>query len=301
MFSKIPLYQSIQDYNQAISIPLPRHTHFDVRDFNENMKTVRLEMPTFRHGFYQVALLESGGGKVSSDGEEFDLENFSLFFTQPGQIIQWQVPQDWRGYYVSVAEPFYTMALDQFKTLTAFPFFQRFVPAFQLKKSEAELLLKTFQAANAEYQRPAKHSEVLLKSYLATILSLCIRHYDREVEEVTAKSAQMSLEDRFKRSLREYSQAVGAGLVTDHKSVSDFAAELAVSASHLSEAVKKATGQSPIDHINQVLVEEAQKLLRTTDMAIKEVGYYLGFNSPSYFNRLFKKLAGTSPAAYRKA
>ena len=301
MFKNIPLYKSIADYNQAIRIPLPRYEDFDVRDFAENMETVRLEMPAFRHNFFQIALLESGGGTVSSDGKAFDLDNFSLFFQQPGQIIHWQVPQNWKGYYFSVAESFYTSPVDRFAALTDFPFLQQFTPAFQLKADEATLVLDIFQRMKAEYEKPTPYSQPIIKSYLGAILGYCLRFYDREMKEVAASDIKLDLAERFKKVLRQYGQAVGAGLVTEHKSVSNFAEELAVTSKHLSEVVKKATGQSPIDHINQVLIAEASKLLQATPMAIKEVGYYLGFSSPSYFNRLFKKMTGTSPAAYRKA
>lgn len=301
MFNNIPLYKSIAEYNQAIRIPLPRYEDFDVRDFAENMQTVRLEMPAFRHNFFQIALLESGGGTVSSDGKAFDLENFSLFFQQPGQIIHWQVPQDWQGYYFSVSETFYTSTVDRFQGLGDFPYLQQYTPAFQLKAGEAEMILEIFQRMNTEYQQPSHYSQPILKSYLGVILSYCLRFYDREVKEAAASDIKLDLAERFKKALRQYGQAVGAGLVTDHKSVSNFAEELAVTSKHLSEVVKKATGQSPIDHINQVLIDEASKLLRTTNMAVKEVGYYLGFASPSYFNRLFKKISGASPAAFRNS
>ena len=300
MLSKIPIYQGINQYNQAINIPLPRFEDFDVRDFQENMKTVRLEMSAFRHNFYQISLLESGGGTVSSAGQAFDLGHFSLFFIQPGQINQWHVPQDWKGYYVSIAESFYTQALDKFNQLADFPFFQRFAPSFKLEKEEAKLILDIFERINAEYHSPSIYSESIIKSYLSTILSFSLRFYDRELKDEAQAQSKMGLAEQFNKLLRAYGQEVGAGLVTEQKSVSEFADELAVSAKHLSETVKKATGQSPIEHINQMLIEEAQKLLRTTNMAIKEVGYYLGFSSPSYFNRLFKKISGSSPATYRK-
>ncbi len=300
MLSRIPIYQSIHQYNQAINIPLPRFEDFDVRDFQENMKSVRLEMPAFRHNFYQISLLESGSGKVSSGGQSFDLDQFSLFFIQPGQINQWHVPKNWKGYYVSIAESFYTQALDRFNQLADFPFFQNFTPSFRLEKEEASLILDIFEKINAEYVRPTVYSQSIIKSYLSTILSFSLRFYDRELKDETNAKARMGIGDQFNKLLRVYGQAVGAGLITEHKSVSDFAEELAISSKHLSEAVKKATGQSPIDHINQMLVVEAQKLLVTTDMAIKEVGYYLGFSSPSYFNRLFKKWTNSSPADYRK-
>lgn len=300
MFSRIPLYTSIPDYNQAIRIDLPRFDDFDVRDFEENMKTVRLEMPSFRHNFFQIALLESGGGTVSSDGQTHHLDSFSIFFQQPGQIIHWSVPQNWRGYYLSIAESFYTVPLDQFKQLADFPFFQQFTPAFHLQKDEALLLLDVFQRINQEYLSPSPYSKAIIKSYVSTILGFCLRFYEREAKEEADATKQLGLAERFKKALRSYQLAVGAGLVTEHKSVTDFAEELAVSPKHLSEVVKAALGQSPIELINQALIQEAQKLLRTTNMAVKEIGYYLGFSSPSYFNRLFKKVGGISPAEYRK-
>ncbi|OEK07015.1 helix-turn-helix domain-containing protein [Roseivirga misakiensis] len=301
MFSSIPFHKTISAYNQAINIPLPKFEDFDVRDFSENMVTVRLEMPAFRHGFYQIALLESGGGKVSSGGKIFDLDNFTLFFIQPGQIIQWQVPKNWKGYYVSLSESFYTMALDQFKVLPDFPFFQRYTPAFKLKREEAGKMIEAFQSLKAEYENRDIHTNAIIKSYLATILGFSLRFYERESKDTSVQNALLSLPDRFKKALNTYALEVGAGLVNDHKSVSNFADDLAVSSKHLSETIKKSTGQSPIEHINQVLVEEAQKLLLTTDMSVKAVGYYLGFSSPSYFNRLFKKITNTSPAEFRKA
>ena len=192
-FSSIPFYSSILAYNQAINIPLPRFEDFDVRDFTENMKTVRLEMPAFRHNFFQIALLESGGGTVSSSGQTFDLDQFSLFFIQPGQIIQWQVLKNWKGFYVSISEPFYTQPLDQFKQLADFPFFQRFTPSFKLTREEAGLILNIFQQMKAEYQKPTVYSKSIIKSYLSTVLGFCLRFYDREVADEARSQRQLPL------------------------------------------------------------------------------------------------------------
>jgi AraC-like DNA-binding protein len=59
-------------------------------------------------------------------------------------------------------------------------------------------------------------------------------------------------------------------------------------------------GQSPIDFINRKRVEKAQFLLLREKMPLKEVAAEVGFRDVYYFSRTFKKIAGISPAYYRR-
>jgi AraC-like DNA-binding protein len=49
-------------------------------------------------------------------------------------------------------------------------------------------------------------------------------------------------------------------------------------------------------YINQIRIEEAQRLLANTQLSIGEIAYTVGFNSPSTFNKVFKKITGKSPS-----
>jgi len=49
-------------------------------------------------------------------------------------------------------------------------------------------------------------------------------------------------------------------------------------------------------YINQIRVEEAQRLLTNSKLNISEIAYTVGFNSPSSFNKVFKKITGKSPS-----
>jgi len=63
---------------------------------------------------------------------------------------------------------------------------------------------------------------------------------------------------------------------------------------------KKCTGQTPITYINQLRIHYSKQLLRNTDMSISEISYKVGFNSPSYFTKIFKRYSSCSPTKYRK-
>ena len=45
---------------------------------------------------------------------------------------------------------------------------------------------------------------------------------------------------------------------------------------------------------------EAQRLLTHTSQSIKEIGFQLGFEDPSYFVRFFRKHTGQTPVAFRE-
>lgn len=63
---------------------------------------------------------------------------------------------------------------------------------------------------------------------------------------------------------------------------------------------KKATGQSPIEYVQTLRIEEAKQLLETTDMAFDAIAAEVGYSEPSAFRHLFRRLVGVTPSAYRR-
>jgi AraC family transcriptional activator of pobA len=84
------------------------------------------------------------------------------------------------------------------------------------------------------------------------------------------------------------------------KSPSLYAESLNISPSYLNEVVKKTTGFSASYWINQEIVLEAKRVLFHTDCSVKEVAEQLGYEDYSYFTRVFTKIAGMSPIAFRQ-
>lgn len=73
-----------------------------------------------------------------------------------------------------------------------------------------------------------------------------------------------------------------------------------LSKDHFIRLFKSECGQSPLQYINHRKVELAETLLATTDQSIKQIADRLSFSDSSYFTRLFHKITGTTPAAYRR-
>lgn len=68
---------------------------------------------------------------------------------------------------------------------------------------------------------------------------------------------------------------------------------------HLTRTMKRCYGVTPTEFINQIRLEQASRLLKTTHDPVLEIMLRCGFNNVSYFNLLFKKKYGVSPLKYR--
>jgi AraC-like DNA-binding protein/ligand-binding sensor protein len=62
---------------------------------------------------------------------------------------------------------------------------------------------------------------------------------------------------------------------------------------------KKATAINFTDYLSRIRIEKAKNLLLNPNLRISEVGFAVGFQSLTHFNRVFKKILGQSPTDYR--
>ena len=132
----------------------------------------------------------------------------------------------------------------------------------------------------------AKNSNII-KAYLSAFLT--------EIEETAGNSGgpggENALCNRFVEIVFES--------YTMNRSLSDYAQQLNVSKEHLRKVVKRCTGKSPLEWINEARILESKSLLFNTDLTINEIALRVGVEDPAYFSRLFKKNTDMTPVQYR--
>jgi AraC-like DNA-binding protein len=82
--------------------------------------------------------------------------------------------------------------------------------------------------------------------------------------------------------------------------VGDAAKMCGMSETHFMSAFKQVTGVSFMKYLNQYRIQRAQDLLARTDRSIADISLDTGYCDQSYFGAVFRKLAGTTPAVYRR-
>ena len=82
-------------------------------------------------------------------------------------------------------------------------------------------------------------------------------------------------------------------------SLEEIAQVAGLSPNYFCEVFKQHVGQTVISYLNDLRIDAARQMLRTTDKPIAQIARAVGFRSVYYFSRLFKRLCGISPSAYR--
>jgi transcriptional regulator GlxA family with amidase domain len=68
----------------------------------------------------------------------------------------------------------------------------------------------------------------------------------------------------------------------------------------LKRRFKQATGLALIDYVQNLRIEEAKRLLESSDQPVDEIGFAIGYEDLSFFRSLFKRRTGVAPARYRR-
>lgn len=86
---------------------------------------------------------------------------------------------------------------------------------------------------------------------------------------------------------------------SEELSLAQVAQSVNMSAFYFCKMFKKATGMTFTDYLARVRVEKVKNLLLNPHKRVSEAAYEAGFQSLSQFNRVFRRIAGESPSAYR--
>lgn len=68
---------------------------------------------------------------------------------------------------------------------------------------------------------------------------------------------------------------------------------------HIIRCLKQEFGITPNKALNGIRIENAKKMLITSNLGINKISFYVGFSTPTYFNRVFKEHTGQTPKEYR--
>ena len=127
-------------------------------------------------------------------------------------------------------------------------------------------------------------------------MNYCERFYDRQF--ITRENVNKGVLARFEELLNQYFNSprpTSLGL----PSVAYFAGELNLSANYFGDLIKKETGRTAQEYIQNKIIDIAKTKIFEKDKTINEIAYEMGFRYPQHFSRLFKNRVGHSPNEYR--
>lgn len=126
--------------------------------------------------------------------------------------------------------------------------------------------------------------------YISQVLSLILSeiYFREKVDEVSNQSKHITAMVRYM-----YQH------LNENLTLEDLSEEFELSKSYINASFKKYADRAPIAFFIRLKMQEACKLLKSTNMYIVEVSQELGYDDQYYFSRIFKKVIGVSPKEYR--
>lgn len=169
--------------------------------------------------------------------------------------------------------------------------------ALHTSAEERDILMDLLKIIQMELEHGVdKHSRTLLVNHIELLLNYCMRFYERQF--TTRSKVNSDVLTRFERLLDEYfegEQAEQDGLPT----VRYFADKLCLSPNYFGDMLKKETGKTPQEYIQEKVVELAKERMADSRETVSRIAYSLGFQYPQHLCRLFKKRVGCTPNEFR--
>lgn len=101
-----------------------------------------------------------------------------------------------------------------------------------------------------------------------------------------------------KKFVEKVVEVIDERIMDPQLSVEELSREMAMSRSSLHKKLKSLSGHVPNEFIRLVRLKRAAKLLLTGEYNVSEIGYMVGFNSPSYFSKCFAQQFGLTPSEF---
>lgn len=253
--------------------------------FNELHGERSIDEP-HKHDFFIINLFEHGKGSHTIDFTEYEVGNSQIHLVFPDQVHQWVIEKETVGYQLMISRGWFESFLPSLRFSASY--YQNH-PVIHLSKETFQTFLYEFQAIRKEISETNVFWEVIQKR--SELIGLLV---SKSVEG-TFKDFEMYHSNPI---ISKFLQLIDEHFRTE-RSVSFYAEKLNISANYLNIVCKKNLNSSASSLIQDRILLEAKRLLKVSEMSVKDIVYDLGFYDHASFSKFFKAQTGMTPSQFK--
>jgi AraC family transcriptional activator of pobA len=238
-----------------------------------------------RHAYHELIWVREGHGRHLIDGEPVEFGPHTLTLIAQGQIHQFQRADGVSAIVVRFGDEWLSGS-------RRWLFSGGSCTAMSVPEEDAARFEALLELLRVETERPpGPESPELRRHLLSAALLWAQRWREAQLEDRGATGTDVQLHRDFLELLeREFTSNHEAG---------HYAAELGVTTGTLSRVLTRLTGRTTKQLILDRVLLEAARLLRFSDLSIKEIAARLGFSDQFAFSKAFKRQRGEAPLDFR--
>lgn len=247
------------------------------------------------HGFYEIVWFQDGSGSHYVDFSEYEVAPNTVFFISPGQIHSFDHNHQQKGFVIKICSELLSGTSSEDSIFLKYNVFNAFdrLPYYHISAYDAH---KLSVIVNSIQEELAESGNIGHKEYLQSLIEMFIIRVERSAQEEDHNV--FSLTRTSHRTFLAFRKKLEENYATLH-TVKDYAMLLNISTKTLTSYVSECSAYTPLEMINSRIILEAKRLLRYSNLMVKEIAFRLGFEDPSYFVKFFKRQVRCSPAEYR--
>lgn len=287
----------VAQYNKLYGLET-LHPLVSVIDLNKATRPV--DFIRLRYGVYALFLKLEKACDIKYGRQSYDYKEGTIVAFAPGQTAETTPTTEHiqSNAYGIIFHPDLLHGTSLGKHIRKYTFFSYEVnEALHLSEQEQTIILDCLKIIQLELEHAIdSHSKELIAMHIELLLGYCMRFYDRQF--ITRSKINRDVLTRFESLLDGYFESELAeqnGLPT----VRYFAEKLCLSPNYFGDMLKRETGKTPQEYIQDKIIELAKERIADTEETVSEIAYSLGFQYPQHLCRLFKKRVGCTPNEYR--
>ncbi len=290
--------ETVDQYNQLFGLET-LHPLIAIVDLGKATRCP--EKLSINYGVYALFLKQTRCGDIRYGRQLYDYQEGTVTSFAPGQIVHTQMEPGTRPQARGLLfHPDLIRGTSLGQEIKHYSFFSyNSNEALHLSEEEKGIFTDCLDKIQLELNHPIdKHSKRLIARNIELLLDYCMRFYERQF--ITRSAVNRDVLIRFEELLDDYYQQ-DLGQQQGLPTVKYFADKVCLSANYFGDLVKKETGKSPQEYIQDKIIDFSKELIATTNKTVSEIAYQLGFQYSQHFNRVFKKHVGATPNEYRRA
>ena len=287
---------SVDRYNKLFGLET-RHPLVSVVDLSKATKWPMRS--SFNYGIYALFLKDVKCGNIIYGRQYYDYQDGTVVCFAPGQVTDIEMDPNVRpAAHGLLFHPDLIRGTALGQEIRRYTFFSYETnEALHLSEQERQTVMDCLGKIEAELEHAIdKHSRRLITANIGLLLDYCMRFYERQF--TTRSEVNKDIVIRFEQLLDEYFDGdtpQQEGL----PSVKYFADKVCLSPNYFGDMIRRQTGQTASEYIQNKLVDRAKEALLSSGKTMSQIAYDLGFQYPQHFSRMFKRITGCTPNEFR--